>query len=105
MEAALCHRRHFLAGDNVKNGTRLIPSTTATWSDLNRRTRERTPEMTVRRHHRRHLLASLLDHLHHRAPNTMSFQRKQEKDFTPEVKELTPEVEKLASVSYVRLYD
>lgn len=29
----------------------------------------------------------------------MSFQRKQEKDFTPEVKELTPEVEKLASVS------
>jgi hypothetical protein len=29
----------------------------------------------------------------------MSFQRKQEKDFTPEVKALTPEVEQVAKVS------
>lgn len=29
----------------------------------------------------------------------MSFQRKQEKDYTAEVQELTPEVEKLATVS------
>lgn len=33
----------------------------------------------------------------------MSFQRKQEKDFTKEVKELSAEVEALAKVSFARL--